>query len=118
MTNEAEKAFGGELRQDGARLESRYHQKEQDVVGVPVGDIRDASSSANEEVLQFTVGTFFASGAFWLGIERVLTEGWDDPVVWVCGVTVVFGLVLSITGFRQSQRRVRRLERYCPDETL
>jgi hypothetical protein len=118
MTDAAEKAFGGELRPDGARLDPRYHKNEQDIVGVPVTDLRDATSSATEELWQFTAGSFFASGAFWLGFERLATEGWRDPLVWVCGISICFGLVLGVTGYRQSARRVRRLERYCPDEAV
>lgn len=99
----------------GARLEPKYHAQEQDIVGVPVMDIRDASSSAKEEVLQFSVGGFLASGAFWLGVERLLTVGYSDALFLVCIAFFICGVVLAYVGFRQTMRRVSRLERYLPE---
>lgn len=116
MTKDAEETFGGEIEPSGATLEPNYHKGSQDVVGVPFMEIRDASSSVNEETLQFTAGTFLFSGAFWLSIERLCTVGVNDPVVWICAISMVFGLVLGFTGYRQQCRRVRRLERYCPPD--
>jgi hypothetical protein len=116
VSKSAEEAFGGDIAPSGATLEPNYHKGSQDVVGVPVMEIRDASSSANEETLQFTAGTFLFSGAFWLGIERLCTVGVDDPVAWVCGLSMLFGAVLGFTGYKQQSRRVRRLERYCPPD--
>ena len=101
---------------DGAKLQVNYHQNEQDVVGVPVMAIRDSISSAKEEVIQYSVGGFMFSGAFWLGFERVLTVGFKDAVFLSCIAFCICGACLTIFGFRQALRRVTRLERYVPDE--
>lgn len=100
----------------GARLDSEYHSATQTVVPVPVSEIKDASASATEEIVQFAVGGFMFSGAFWLGLERLFTEGIKDPLLAVCVLSCVFGAVLGFAGFRQAQRRVKRLERYCPKD--
>ena len=98
----------------GAKLEVQYHTSTQGVVGVPVIDIKDAAGSAFEEFLQFSVGGFFASGAFWLGIERIVTAGYRDTLFYICVVAFIFGIVLAFAGFRQSRRRMNRLARYIP----
>ncbi len=64
----------------GATLSPDYKESIQEVVAVPVVEIEDASSSAFEEVAQFSIGSFFVSGGFWLGIERVFTEGFKDTL--------------------------------------
>jgi len=101
---------------NGAQLEPVYHHNKQSIVGVPVMDLREASSSAVEEVAQFSVGGFLASGAFWLGVERLVTEGGTDALFLACIAFFICGGVLALTGFRQSLRRVRRLERYIPQD--
>ena len=100
----------------GAQFELQYHKSKQAVVGVPVTEIRDASSSAVEEVLQFSFGNFLASGSFWLGIERWATMGYLDPLFLGCVSAFVCGIILSITGFRQARRRLSRLMRYIPND--
>lgn len=101
---------------NGATIQSTYHSTEQVVVAVPVEEIRDASSSGIEEVLQFSAGGVAGSRGFWLGLERFFTEGYQDPLFLVCIAFFLCGGVLSLTGFRQSFRRKRRLERYCPPD--
>ncbi|MEG3155825.1 hypothetical protein [Sphingomonas sp. RB1R13] len=115
MNDDAEKAFGKDLAPGGATLEPIYHQGKQGVVGVPVMEIKDATSSAFEERMLSVVGTFFASGAFWLGVDKLISEGPANPVFLVCLISMVCGGVVAWTGYRQSARRVNRLERYCPE---
>ena len=102
----------------GARVVPKYHTSTHDIVGVPVIDIKDAAGSDVEEFLQFSVGGFFASGAFWLGIERLVTVGYKDPLFYICVIALIFGAVLAFAGFRQTRRRINRLARYIPNDDL
>lgn len=104
-------------RAGGSKLNSVYHDGVQEVAPVPVMDIKDAAASATEETVLSTGGTFLASGAVWLGVERLATEGIRDQLFGICVVAVIAGLILSWVGHRQQSRRVKRLERYCPKET-
>ena len=99
----------------GAKIIPQYHATRPDVVGVPVMEIRDASSSAKEEIFQFVAGNFLASGAFWLGIERLVTVGFEDTLFLACIAFFLCGVVVGVMGFRQSLRRVTRLSRYIPN---
>lgn len=101
----------------GAKLRTIYHEGEQDIAPVPVMDLKDATASATEETLLSTGGTFLASGAIWLGIERLVTVGWQDQLFGVCAVAILAGSILSFVGHRQRSRRVTRLMRYCPKDT-
>src|SRR5215210_912103 len=98
----------------GAKLRAVYHEGEQQIAPVPVMDLKDATASATEETILSTGGTFLASGAAWLGLERLVTEGWQDQLFGICVVAVVAGVILSYVGHRQRSRRVTRLMRYCP----
>jgi len=100
----------------GAKLKAIYHEGEQQIAPVPVMDLKDATATATEETLLSTGGTFLASGAVWLGVERLVTEGWADQLFGICIVAVVAGFILSFVGHRQRARRVNRLMRYCPKE--
>ena len=80
-------------------------------------DIRDSTSSAKEELAHFSLGNILASGAFWLGTERLITVGYGDVLFLACIAFLICGVVLSITGYRQSVRRITRLERYLPHAT-
>ena len=79
-------------------------------------ELRDARSSAMEEVYVFTLGNFFTSGSLWLGIERLVTEKGFDWLAVLCGVLFLVGVLLTVVGFRQSSRRVTRLMWYVPKE--
>ena len=78
-------------------------------------DIKDSTSAAKEELVHFSLGNILASGAFWLGAERLITVGYDDALFLSCIAFLICGIVLAITGYRQSIRRVTRLERYVPE---
>ena len=101
---------------DGAKFTVKYVDTEHEVVGVPIMELRDARSSAMEEVAVFTFGNFLASGSLWLGIERLVTEQGFDWVALLCGVLFVVGVLLIVVGFRQAARRVTRLLWYVPKE--
>lgn len=107
-------ANGGGI-QHGARLKQYYHTPTQNIVPVPVDDIKDISSYAREEVALVTGGNFFLSGSFWLGIERAITEGMEDPVLYVCSAFFVCGLLLTGVGYRQTARSMSKLARYLQD---
>ena len=83
----------------GAQINPRYHATRPDVVGVPVMEIKDASNSAKEEVFQFAAGNFLASGAFWLGIERLITVGFKDVLFLSCIAFFLCGVVVGVMGF-------------------
>ena len=108
----------GDGDESGAQYKVKYHKLTHDVVGVPVIDIKDSISSAVEEVAQFSIGNFLASGAFWLGTERLIINGYKDVLFLSCIAFFVCGVVLAITGFRQALRRVTRLSRYIPNDKL
>ena len=104
---------GGEGQQGtGASVTSRYHNREQDIVGVDVNDLKEFKSGSVEEFLQFVVGEFFAAGAFWLGIERIATviEWYKDAVFWICVIAFIAGLVIGFFGYRQLARRQTRID--------
>jgi len=100
---------------NGATLASNYIENSQDVVGVPVREIQDSMESAKEEVWQFLAGGFLFSGAFWLGFERIVTEGYKDALFLSCIPCVICGAILAITGYRQAMRRVNKLRSFIPD---
>lgn len=100
----------------GAVIQNTYHSMDEEVCPVPKSAIIDNSSSALEEIWQFSVGGFMFSGAFWLGFERYFTEGKGDPLFLSCLAFVICGAVLAFTGYRQAKRRVARLEKYTPKD--
>ena len=100
---------------DGSQFLPTYHNTKQDMGAVPIVDIRDASSFAKEEVAQFGVGGFLASGAFWMGLERLVTVGWYDTLFLCSCAFFVAGGVTAFFGYRQTIRRITRLERYIPE---
>lgn len=100
----------------GATIENNYHKLQEDICPVPKSAIHDNSSSAKEEVWQYSVGGFMFSGSFWLGLERLLTEGCKDSIFLICIAFSICGGLLAITGFRQAKRRVTRLEKFIPKE--
>lgn len=102
------------ISNQGSTLNPVYLHNQHEIVGVPVNDIRDASSSAKDEIFQISAGGFLFSGAFWLGFERLFTVGWKDSLLWVCVSCCLCGAILAFFGYRQSLRRVARLERYIP----
>ena len=99
----------------GAVIQNTYHSLNEEVCPVPRSAIADNSTSALEEVWQFSLGGFMFSGAFWLGFERLMTEGYKDFLFLACIAFVISGALLAFTGYRQAKRRISRLEKYIPD---
>lgn len=95
----------------GALIRQNYHTTEQNVVPVPMEDLRDFTSSSKEEFGQFTIGQFFFSGSFWLAIERLVTVGIKDPWFWVSIAFCIGGGTIGFFGFRQLNRRKNRIEK-------
>ena len=108
------------LQPNGSTVTLIYTSYVEHIIPVPKSVILDNSSSAKEEVLQFSFGGFIFSGAFWLAAEQLYTEGYTegykDPFFLGLVVCVVGGVVLAISGFRQAKRRVTRLENCIPPE--
>lgn len=96
----------------GASVTSRYHDYEEDVVGVRVDDLRDFKNASVEDFLQFVAGEFFAAGAFWLGVERIVTTDiwYKDALFWICAVALMSGLIIGYFGYKQLARRQTRIE--------
>lgn len=113
--NEAAAILSGGAGQatTGATVESRYHDRTQDIVGVNVEDLREFKSASVEEFWQFVVGEFLAAGAFWLGVERFVTEpNWqEDALFWICVAVLLAGCVIGYFGYRQLSRRQSRIDR-------
>lgn len=96
----------------GASITSHYHDRQQDIIGVSVDDLRDFRSAGIEEFWQFAIGGFFASGSFWLGVERLASAPmwWEDTTFWICVVAFLAGLVIGFFGYRQLNRRQSRID--------
>ena len=99
---------------EGAHIRQQYHESTQHIVGVPVTELKYSNTYAIEEIGLFALGDFLVSGALWLGIERLATEGYQDVVFWWCAGTVVVGGLLVGLGLYQISRRVKRLLQYVP----
>ena len=93
-------------------METRYHDRAQDVVGVDVKDLREFRSAGIEEFWQFVVGEFFAAGSFWVGVDRFFNSPnyLADPMFWVCVVAFIAGIVIGYFGYRQLSRRKTRMD--------
>ena len=104
-----------QIRDLGATVQNTYHNRVEEICAVPKNEILDNSRAAMEEVWQYSIGGFLFSGAFWLGFERLMTEGPKDVLFLSCIAPVICGSVLAITGYRQARRRVTRLAQYLPD---
>jgi hypothetical protein len=105
-------SFGSAGSGSGAKLNTKYHDREQHVVSISMDDLRDFKTSSTEEFIQFSIGGFLASGSFWLGIERFVTIAkWQsDFLFWLCAISFVAGTVIGIFGWRQLARRKGRIE--------
>lgn len=99
----------------GARLggpetrETWLHRRTK-VIRVAVRDLKNLTAYTQEEMLLFAAGQFFFSGGLWLGAEKVLEGGWRSPVVGMCAVAVIAGLVLALVGWRQIARKSAAIE--------
>jgi hypothetical protein len=101
----------------GAAINPRYHDRDADFVGVDVNDLKDFKAASIEEFWQFAIGQFFAAGAFWLGLERLLTasNGLKDPLFWICVIAFIAGSIIGYFGYRQLSRRQGRIDRIIED---
>lgn len=96
----------------GASITPRYHDREQDIVGIGVEDLEDFQAASVEEFWQFVIGEFLVAGSFWLGVERVSSVPvWEkDVTFWICVVSFFAGLVIGFFGYRQLSRRHKRIQ--------
>lgn len=64
-------------------------------------DLRELLTIDAVQQLMMAVGTFFASGATWLAIEKLMEQDKFQitPLLGVCGVSIVFGGALFVAGF-------------------
>jgi hypothetical protein len=96
----------------GATMGTEYYHRTTGVVPVAIDDLKDFKSSSVEEFLQFSLGGFFASGSFWLLVERFFTvPRWSaDLLFWICVVAFAAGLTIGWFGFRQMKRRKTKID--------
>ena len=110
------------LQPNGSTVTLIYTSYVEHIIPVPKSVILDNSSSAKEEVFQFSVGGFMFSGAFWLGAELIYTkgytEGYKDPFFLGCVAFVLCGSILAITVFNHAKTRQTRLEKCIPEDLI
>lgn len=97
----------------GARVDADYLDRSEPTVGVALETLKDFRDSAVEEFFQFSIGGFFASGSFWLGLERAITVAgfWTDLLFWICVFAFIAGTTIGGAGLRQLWRRRGRMNR-------
>ena len=78
-----------------------------------VDELEDLKSGSRDEFAWFAVGQFFVSGAFWLGVERMVTESvfWTDRLFQTCVILLLAGAIVSYANFRSLQRRRSKIDR-------
>ena len=96
----------------GATMSTEYADQDQVLTLVDVEDLREWKTGMREESWQFSLAGFFASGALWLGIERLVTEGLGDKLFLMCVVALIFSGTVGFFGLRQLGRRQRKIDRY------
>lgn len=97
----------------GAGYRAAYTDRKIPVVSVSIDELEDFKSASKDEFAQFAIAQFMAAGAFWLGIERLVTipEFWTDLLFWICVVCLIAGCCVGYFGFQQMRRRQTRIER-------
>ena len=97
----------------GATIATKYLARTQEIVGVNRSDLEDILEFDASEVWFGGFGTFLASGAVWLAVEKVLEQEVYQmtPLLWVCLLCVCVGAFLIYQGFKMHGRKRSRIER-------
>ncbi|WP_090879375.1 hypothetical protein [Bauldia litoralis] len=96
----------------GATYTATYVDRVIEGVPVSIRELEDFKSASVEEFWQFVAGEFLVAGAFWLGVERLVTvdNAMADLLFWICVVAFVAGCIVGFFGYRQLSRRQSRIE--------
>ncbi len=102
----------------GAQIHTTYLVRRQESVAVNRTDLEDIKEFDGLQAIFSSLGMFFVSGGFWLGVEKVLEQSkiTMTPVIFLCAVSILLGAVLFFVGWRMRYRKVSRIERIF-DET-
>lgn len=99
----------------GADMTPDYLSTTHKICAVPVNEILQAHRIMKRTETQATIGVSIATGAFWLGVERLVTESYNDPLfqgscaIFLCGVLMVWFI-------KQSRNEsAKRLLWYIPE---
>jgi hypothetical protein len=97
----------------GAVIYNEYLVREQEVVGVNKSDLEDIMTFDGIEALFTGVGLFLLSGAVWLGIDKLLSQSEFQltPLLSLCGVSSLFGLMSVVTGFLMRKQKRAKISR-------
>lgn len=74
--------------------------------------LEDIKEANRDNVRLFLLGEFLCAGSFWLGVEKLITEGYKDIIFIWCAATFFAGAVIIITGLRQHSRKQTRIQKY------
>lgn len=100
-----------QVRPGGACVDPVYISRTEEYVGVSRNDLKDFMELDSIALLLLTLGSFFASGAFWLAIEHAFETSfakWDLQISF-CALAIVFGAALAYAGIRMHGMKRRRI---------
>lgn len=97
----------------GAVVTTSYLERRQEYVAVNRNDLEDLKAFDGMEATLFSFGSFFASGSAWLGVDKYFTDArmFANPLLLVCLISFVFGVVLCFAGLTMRLRKKRRIDR-------
>src|SRR4051812_32164178 len=87
-------------RVTGPELRETWLHRRTRMMRVSVSDLEELTEYHTEEVITFGVGSFFLSGAVWLGIAEYAAHGISSLFLF-CLASSLFGAVLVLVGLRQ-----------------
>jgi len=85
---------------------------------ITMDDLEEFQGQMKDEFWQFSLGEFFAAGAFWLLIARITSDvGADTSVLkdlsfWIGIFGLILGAVVGYFGLKQLDRRKKKIQRH------
>jgi hypothetical protein len=103
----------------GALLRADYLERRQEFVAVNRNDLADLKMFDTLELALMGAGSFFFSGAVWLGIDKYFenTPPMFTPIVFACILSALFGVVLTGAGIVMHVAKRRRIDRIFGETT-
>lgn len=99
--------------QTGATVDVRYFNRRQDYVSVNRNDLEDLRDFDSSAVSFGAIGMFLLSGAVWLLLEKLLTEGAsaNRALVSICSLSILVGAFLIWQGGKMHKKKTNRINR-------
>lgn len=98
----------------GATIQPQYMVRYPETIAVNKSDLEDLKEFDESAVRFAGLGTFLASGAVWLMVEKAL-ENWSafkwSPLFWLCLLCVIVGAFLVYQGRAMHLRKASRIDR-------